>query len=326
MRFVNYHEGGGSSSLFIDEQDKPKPGPEEVLVKVYAFGVNRADLLQRKGHYPPPKGASEILGLECSGVVHAVGENAQKWNEGDEVCGLVDGGAYSEYCVMDGGMIWQKPAVLSWTEVAAMPEAFLTAYQALFQLMDVNHMDSVLIHAAASGVGSAAIQLLQDLDVKKWGTASGGKISFCLKHGYDAIINYKNESFLDKIQEWTGANGVDGIVDFVGGNYFQDNLKSLAKDGSLIMLATLGGIHTGEVNLLPVISRRLTIKGSTLRSRDRAYKRDLVTNFLGKFSQKINQGKIRPIIYQTYDWGDIGQAHALMEENKNAGKIVVLVS
>lgn len=323
MRFINYHKDGKSSLLFPDKAPAPVPGPHDVLVEVHAFGVNRADILQRKGQYPPPFGASEILGLECSGVVCQTGGDVMSWKVGDEVCGLVDGGAYAEFCVMDSGMIWEKPDVLSWVEAAAMPETFLTAFQALFRLMDVSIMESILIHAAASGVGSAAIQLLQNLPIRKWGTASEGKRSFCLKNGYDAIINYEEESFLEKIWEWTNHEGVDGIIDFVGGTYFQDNLKSLGLDGTLVMLGTLGGLEVPEVNILPIISRRLTIKGSTLRSRDKFYKRNLITAFIERYGEQIRHGVIKPSVFKIFGWQEMNRAHALMEENRIMGKIVV---
>ncbi len=325
MRFVNYSRDRESRLLFLDEGPIPVSGPHDVLVEVHAFGVNRADILQRKGQYPPPSGASEILGLECSGIVCKTGEDVTTWKVGDEVCGLVDGGAYAEYCVMDSGMIWKKSNILSWAEAAAMPETFLTSYQALYQLMDVSRMRSILIHAAASGVGSAAIQLLRNIPIRKWGTASGSKRSFCLENGYDAIINYQEESFLEKIQEWTNIEGVDAIIDFVGGAYFQNNLKSLALDGTLVMLGTLGGIEVPEVNILPIISRRLRIVGSTLRSRDKIYKQNLVADFVDRYGEEIRNGTIKPSLFKTFNWDEMNQAHAMMEENRNAGKIVVMV-
>lgn len=325
MRFVNHRLSGETSSLFFDEAPIPLAGPDEVVVAVKAFGINRADLLQRKGQYPPPAGASEILGLECSGVIHAIGSAVTQWNVGDEVCGLVDGGAYAEYCSMDAQMVWRKPEGLSWEEAAAMPEAYLTAYQALFQLMDVTRMERVLIHAAASGIGSAAIQLLQGLDVKKWGTCSGRKIDFCLQNGFDAVINYEEDSFYSSIMQWTNEVGVDGIVDLVGASYFQDNLKALRFDGTLVMLGTVSGIKVDEVNILPIISRRLTIRGSTLRARTVVYKRGLITQFLDRFGPEIQSGKLVPIIYKTLGWHDVSHAHAIMNANENTGKIVLAV-
>lgn len=325
MKFINYTQGDGAEGLFIDNTASPIPGPDEVLVKVKAFGLNRADLLQCAGHYPPPEGASEILGLECSGIVQVTGDQVTTWKEGDAVCGLVDGGTYAEYCVMDAGMIWRKPERLSWAEAAAIPEAFLTAYQALFTLMDVNQMEHVLIHAAASGVGSAAIGLVRDLPLTVYGTVSERKMEYCLEIGYDNLINYKEESFLSKIHEWTNNKGVDGILDFVGGSNFQDNIKALSQDGTMVMLGTLGGVKTDGMNILPIISRRLTIKGSTLRSRNKAYKRKLIAGFLNRFEKMFQDGSLRPSIYQDLNWYDTGTAHQMMNRNENTGKIVLVI-
>ena len=325
MRYIRHQPGEPGADLHFDQTSAPLPGPEEILIEVRAFGLNRADLLQRKGQYPPPRGASEILGLECSGVVKSVGAEVVGWKTGDEVCGLVDGGAYAEYCCLDTGMVWRKPASLSWEEAAAMPEAYLTAYQALFQLMDVTRMDHVLVHAAASGVGTAAIHLMQDLPIQKWGTASAGKLDYCLELGYERMIDYRAESFREKIHEWTTQRGVDGILDFVGGSYFEDNLWSLGMDGQLVMLGLLGGVRIRDINILPIVTRRLTIQGSTLRSRSRKYKRNLVTDFVGRFAGRIAAGSLKPVIYANFDWLEINRAHALMESNQNRGKIVLTV-
>ncbi len=326
MQFINFDPGDLQSDLYFDQAPVPNPGVEEILVEVRAFGLNRADLLQRLGNYPPPEGASEILGLECSGVVYSVGKGVKKWKEGDEVCGLVDGGAYAEFCRMDESMVWPKQKGMTWVQAAGMPETYLTAYQALFVLMDVTSMDSVLIHAAASGVGTAAIQLMQDLPLQKWGTASGGKISYCLDQGYDKMVDYRSESFRKKITEWSNGKGVDGILDLVGGPYFEDNIWSLARDGKLTILGLMGGVKIKDLNILPILSKRLSIEGSTLRSRTRSYKRQLVAGFLDRFSDHISSGRLKPVVYQTFDWSETQKAHELMASNQNKGKIVLTVS
>ena len=326
MQFINFDPGDLQSDLYIDQAPVPNPGVEEILVEVRAFGLNRADLLQRLGNYPPPEGASEILGLECSGVVYSVGKGVKKWKEGDEVCGLVDGGAYAEFCRMDESMVWPKQKGMTWVQAAGMPETYLTAYQALFVLMDVTSMDSVLIHAAASGVGTAAIQLMQDLPLQKWGTASGGKISYCLDQGYDKMVDYRSESFRKKIMEWSNGKGVDGILDLVGGPYFEDNIWSLARDGKLTILGLMGGVKIKDLNISPILSKRLSIEGSTLRSRTRSYKRRLVAGFLDRFEDQILSGGLKPVIFQTFDWSETQKAHELMASNQNKGKIVLTVS
>lgn len=326
MQFINFDPGDLQSDLYFDQAPVPNPGVEEILVEVRAFGLNRADLLQRLGNYPPPEGASEILGLECSGVVYSVGKGVKKWKEGDEVCGLVDGGAYAEFCRMDESMVWPKQKGMTWVQAAGMPETYLTAYQALFVLMDVTSMDSVLIHAAASGVGTAAIQLMQDLPLQKWGTASGGKISYCLDQGYDKMVDYRSESFRKKITEWSNGKGVDGILDLVGGPYFEDNIWSLARDGKLTILGLMGGVKIKDLNISPILSKRLSIEGSTLRSRTRSYKRRLVAGFLDRFEDQILSGGLKPVIFQTFDWSETQKAHELMASNQNKGKIVLTVS
>ncbi|HLT93132.1 MAG TPA: NAD(P)H-quinone oxidoreductase [Membranihabitans sp.] len=325
MRFINHQSSVTNPDLYLDETRTPVPGPEEILIEVRAFGLNRADLLQRQGKYPPPRGASEILGLECSGVVRDLGSMVRSWKIGDEVCGLVDGGAYAEYCCIDEGMAWRKSPVLSWEESAAMPEAYLTAYQALFELMDVTAMKYILIHAAASGVGTAAIHLMKGLSVQKWGTASANKLSYCIDQGYERMIDYREESFREKIYEWTYHRGVDGIVDFVGGPYFEDNIWSLGMDGKLVMLGLLGGVKIKDINILPIVARRLSILGSTLRSRTRAYKRSIVAGFIERFGPRLSTGSLRPVVYAQLDWTEINRAHNLMASNQNCGKIVLTI-
>lgn len=325
MKYVAIHSG--TKALYFSEKPPSDPGRNEVLVKVMAFGVNRADLLQREGKYPPPQGASEILGLECSGVIEKCGVGVKQWKVGDEVTGLVDGGAYAEFCVMDAGLIWTKPEEFSHAQAAAIPEVFLTAYQSLHWLGNIKEAESILIHAAASGVGLAAFQIAKlEEDIKIFGTASSGKVDFCKKTGYDYVIDYTSEDFSKIIETQTSGQGVDFILDFIGANYFNDNIKSLSEDGILVILAVLGGTKVEGINLLSILAKRLRIQGSTLRSRSLSYKRKLVSSFHHDLGKYFLKGTLKPIVYKELPWQEIELAHSIMSENRNIGKIILTVA
>ncbi|GAA5219728.1 NAD(P)H-quinone oxidoreductase [Membranihabitans marinus] len=324
MKYISVSQS--DQSLSIEKCPKPKLKPEQVLVEVRAFGINRADILQRAGKYPPPVGASPIMGLECSGVIVALGSEVVHWQIGDEVMGLVDGGGYAEFCAMDGGMIWQKPQYLSFEEAAAIPEVFLTAYQALYALSSIQSGHKLLIHAAASSVGQALLQLAEAQGgITTFGTASAGKVLFCRDLGYHHVINYQEEDFQVVVEEITSGQGVDIIIDFVGSDYFVKNINSLAVDGTLILLGVLSGVKVDGFSLWPLLSKRLKIQGSTLRGRSTDYKRQLIADFLEKFSPHLNRSVLKPHIYAIYPWTEIEEAHQVMKSNKNHGKIVVSI-
>lgn len=309
-------------TMVVGEWPKPAPGPGELLVAVKAAGINRADLLQKSGKYPPPAGASPLLGLEVAGTVAAVGEGVQNWQPGDRVFGLLSGGGYAQFAVLNSGLAMPIPDTLSFTEAAAVPEVFLTAWQALVWLARLQPGERVLIHAGASGVGTAAIQLAKALGADPWVTASAGKHETCLGLGASLAIDYKQENFEEVVREKTDGKGVDVIIDFLGAAYWQQNLNSLAMDGRLVMLAFLGGIKT-ETNLAPLLRKRISVFGSTLRSRSVAYQAALTKELAAFMLPRLSSGALKPVIHQAYSWKEAEKAHQEMERNQNTGKLLL---
>ncbi|TCD65501.1 hypothetical protein EIP91_002549 [Steccherinum ochraceum] len=281
MRAILIKGGKGSADdLYIGETEKPTPKAGQVLVQIKAFGLNRMDIIQREGGYPPPAGASEILGVEFSGIVAGLGEGAQKWKEGDEVMGLAGGGAYAEYIVLPGTHLMAKPKHLSWVDAAAIPENWLTAFQAVVLVGEIMAGDDVLVHAGASGVGIAAIQLAHAYKAKDViATASSkDKLDWLLSlpSGATHAVNYKTQDFAAEVKKITNGKGVDVVVDFVGTTHWHKNLDSLAVDGRMTMLALLSGNEVPKVDLRPILFKRLRIQGSTLRSRSAQYQAELI--------------------------------------------------
>lgn len=304
---------------------KPEPGDYDLLVKIEAAALNRADLLQKSGRYPPPDGTSSVLGLEMAGVVEKAGHKVTRYSEGDKVFGLLSGGGYAEYCTIHERMAMHVPENLSFEEAAAIPEGFLTAFQALKMLGNIQKNETVLIHAGASGVGTAAIQLAKKLFGSRVFTTAGKKkkLQACLNLGADLAINYKKKDFSDVLKEETGANSVDLIIDFVGAPYWDKNIDLLAMDGRLVYLSMLGGVSVKNMNLVPIIRKRLSIKGSTLRNRPDQYKISLTSDFHSYAMEYIENGIIYPVIHRIYNWENVEEAHQLMSENKNTGKIIL---
>ncbi|KAJ3236633.1 hypothetical protein HDU81_010597 [Chytriomyces hyalinus] len=328
MRAVLISAPGDASKLVLGETQTPVPKATELLVKVHSFALNRMDISQRMGSYPPPPGASSILGVEFSGTIVECGSDAKNaWKEGDEVFGLVPGGAYAEYVVIDAEMAIRKPQNISWQVAAALPEVWFTAYQALFLNCNMAEGEDVLIHAGASGVGLAAIQLAKLKKANRIIVTVGSdeKKDFCKSVGATHAINYKTEEFATKVLEFTGKKGVDVIVDFVGQTHWSGNLESLAMDGRMVMLAFLSGPVIKESNLAAILRKRLTIRGSTLRSRDLPYQRKLKTLVENEVFSEIFNGNphLQCVIDKEFSWKDIIQAHTFLESNVSKGKIVV---
>ncbi|KAH8981817.1 quinone oxidoreductase [Lactarius hatsudake] len=332
MRAVLIEGGKGPvESLYIGETARPTLQPGEVLVKVNAFALNRTDIYQREGKYPVPPGASEILGIEFAGHITALGPNASLgWQSGDEVLGLSSGGAYAEYIAVPETQILRKPPQLSWTEAASIPEAFITAFQALVLVGDIKRGDDVLIHAAASGVGIAAIQLARFYGARTVTATASTKDKLdwllSLPAGATHVANYKTENFVDVAKGATGGKGVDLIVDMVGQAHFTRNLDALAMDGRMTMLSLISGSEISNLNILPILAKRLRIQGSTLRSRSADYKAEVVRRFgelLGTVTGSGGDGPIRTYIYKVYPWTEIKEATRAMEADQNIGKIVV---
>ncbi len=325
MRAILVRAPGGPEQLYLGEYPMPSPGPGELLVRVRATSLNRADLLQREGKYPPPPGASPILGLDVAGTVAALGPGVTGWQTGDRVFGLVEGGGYAEYAVLPAGMAMRIPDNLSFEEAAAIPEVFLTAYQALCWLGQLQQNEHVLVHAGASGVGTAAIQLARCLGAHVHVTASAPKHGVCRTLGAETTIDYRQEDFAERIQEVTGGTGVHLIIDFVGAPYLEPNLRCLAMDGRIVLLATLGGSRVEAFNLRLLFARRAQLIASTLRNRARDYKVRLTQEFAERFLNDFAEGRLRPVIDRIYNWTEVADAHRRMESNQNVGKIVLRV-
>lgn len=325
MKAILFDEPGNADKLYIGDFPKPEVGEEEILVEVKATALNRADILQRQGKYPPPPGASPILGLEIAGVVAEKGSKVFKWKTGDNVFGLIPGGGYAQYAVIHEDMALRIPGNLSFEQAAAIPEVFLTAYQSIVWLAELKPAEYILIHAGASGVGTAAIQLAREIGAKIIITASSEKHFICKDLGAEVLIDYKSQNFKDVVLETTNNYGVDVIIDFIGANYFNGNIDSLTRDGRLILLATLSGGKVTDFDVRKILAKRLKIIGSTLRSRSLDYHIKLTKGFKEFAYDKIVSGRIKPVIDKVYDWTDVTEAHKRMEENKNIGKIVLRI-
>jgi len=334
MRAILIKDGKGPiENLYLGETEKPGPKPGEVLVKVKVFGLNRMDVLQREGKYPLPPGASTILGVEFSGHIAGLGEGVTDWKEGDEVFGLAYGGAYAEFMTLPGTNVLKKPSHLSWYEAASIPENFLTAFQALVVIAEVKKGDDVLIHAGASGVGVAAIQLarLYGANTVTATASTQDKLDWLLSipNGATHVVNYKTEDFAAEAKKTTGGKGVDVIIDFVGQSHWHKNIDALAVDGRMTMLGLLSGGEVEKFSLGPLLYKRLRIQGSTLRARSPAYQGDLVRKFrdgvLSHITGSAGDGEVRTYIHKTYPWTEIQEAHREMEANKNSGKIIAEV-
>jgi len=308
--------------MYIGDVPMPQRKTGEVLVKVHASALNRADLLQRQGKYPPPKGESEILGLEMAGIVLET-EGNSIWQAGDRVMGLLAGGGQAECVSVAESLLMAIPGNLSFKEAAAIPEVFLTAFQSLFFEGKTERGATALIHAGASGVGTAAIQLGRIEGIKIFVTCSLSKHKACLALGATLAIDYKREVFDEVVLTNTDGHGVNIILDFIGAANLQANIRSLAEGGKLIMIALMGGFKAESINLLPILQKHLTITGTTLRSRPLPYKAQLVQAFSKKYLSYFETGNLVPVIDSVYKLADIAETHRHMEANKNIGKIVI---
>ncbi|WP_299825597.1 NAD(P)H-quinone oxidoreductase [uncultured Pontibacter sp.] len=328
MKAILVKQPGGPEQLTLGEYEQPLPGPYDLLVKVHATALNRADTLQRQGKYPPPKGASPILGLEIAGEVVEAGINCTRFKKGDKVFGLLPGGGYAEYTIINEHMAMPVPDNLSMEEAAAIPEVFMTAYQALFWLGKLQPGERALIHAGASGVGTAAIQLARVHKAEVLVTASETKLDACKELGAHKTINYKDPeaTFDAHVLAHTNSEGVDVIVDFIAGPYFNQNIECLRTDGRLIILASLGGGKVESLDLRKILVKRLQVMGSTLRSRTKDYQIKLTQEMSSYTMPHFESGAIKPVVDSVYNWQDVAEAHRYMEQNKNIGKIVLRVS
>ena len=303
--------------------DDPRPGVGEILIRNEASAVNRADLIQAAGGYPPPPGASEILGLECAGEVIEVGEGVARYQPGDRVCALLAGGGYAEQVVVAAGQALPIPEGLSSVEAAALPEVFATAYLNIFMEAAAQPFERVLLHAGASGVGTAAIQLCTSFDNPCYVTAGGDdKIARCVELGAAGGVNRHTESFAEKVSVWTDGQGFDVILDPVGAAYLSDNLRSLNFEGRLVVIGLMGGANA-EVELGPMLGKRLRIIGSTLRARSVAAKAAVMDQLERRVWPKLASGEIKPIIDSVIPMASAEEAHRLIAGDGTFGKVVL---
>lgn len=312
-----------AGSLKLTERAIPKPGIHQVLIKVTAAGVNRPDVMQRKGLYPAPQGASDIPGLEISGIIVALGSSVSPFKMGDVVCALVSGGGYAEYCLASMSHCLPIPTGLTLTEAAALPETFFTVWSNVFDRAQLQEGETLLVHGGSSGIGTTAIQLAQAFGAKVIITAgSKEKCEYCLELGADAAINYKEQDFVLEINRLTNNKGVNVILDMIGGDYFSRNLKCMADDARLLQIAIQNGAKT-EINLLPIMLKRLTITGSTLRARDDVFKANIAEKLQQKVWPLLANGTIKPIIHARFALNEASKAHELMESSLHIGKILL---
>lgn len=325
MRAVVCKTPGSADRLAIEWTQDPVPGPGEVLLGVGATALNRADIHQREGRYPPPPGASPILGLEAAGRIETVGPHVDGWKAGDRVFALLSGGGYAEKVVVPAGHLIRIPPGLSVPDSAAIAEAFLTAWQALFVIGSPRAGDAVLLHAGASGVGTAGIQLARRMGLRVFVTCSGGKRAACESLGAERAIDYGSERFADLVLEATGGEGARVIVDPIGAPYLPDDLKCLAWDGVVVLLSTMGGSRVESLDLRALFRRRGSITASTLRNRTDEYKTELVRSFTRTALPWLASGDVRPVIDSVMPWTDVAAAHRRLESGVTVGKIVLVV-
>lgn len=325
MRAINCKGHGGTDILEVITTSIPKPGPDQLLVRVKAAALNRADLLQRQGKYPPPVGESPILGLELAGEVSELGENVQGFKIGDRVFGLVAGGAYADYCLLHQDLAFHMPENLSFIEAAAIAEAGITAHATVFELGQLQAGEAILIHAAGSGIGTMALQMAKLRGAQAYVTAgTPEKLARLLELGATAAINYKTQDFVSEILSLTQQTGVDLIMDFIGGSNTNKNLSLLKGAGRLIQIATMGGAQA-EIDLRLIMSKLLQLKGFILRSRPLQEKIALAQSFKKNWSPAIAERTLLPIIDSVFQLEDVKIAHQRMQDNRNFGKIILLM-
>ena len=324
MKAIVITQPGGPEVLQLAERPMPVCGPDDVLVQVYAAGVNRPDVYQRKGNYPPPAGASaDIPGLEIAGIITETGDNVTRWKTGDKVCALVMSGGYAGYCSVPQGQCLPIPANLSFIEAASLPETFFTVWSNVFDRGRLKPGEKLLVHGGSSGIGVAAIQMATALGNAVYVTAgSAQKCKFCEQLGAMKAINYKTETFAEVIQQLTNGKGVNVILDMIGGDYTPGNIQSLAEEGRLVLINTMKGKDV-QVDLAAVMRKRLTITGSMLRSRDVAFKAAIAQNLEKIIWPLLASGEIKPIINAVFPAHKAADAHRLMEGGDHIGKIVL---
>jgi NADPH2:quinone reductase len=324
MNAINISQFGGPEVLELFETDRPEPGANEVLIKVAAAGVNRPDTIQRMGFYPAPPGASEILGLEVSGVIEKIGNGVNNLNVGDEVCALLAGGGYAQYAVANVDLCLPVPKGLSLIEAAALPETSFTVWSNVFDRAGLTEGQTLLIHGASGGIGIMAMQLANLKGAKVIATAgSDDKCEACEQLGASSAINYRNEDFVAAVKALTNSQGANVILDIVGGPYIEKNIAACADDGTIVSIGFLQG-SIAEINFMPVMLRRLTLTGSTLRPRPIEFKAAIAKQLVSEVWPLIEQGKLNPSVSVTLPLDEAAKAHQMMEANQHIGKIILI--
>jgi len=323
MRQVRFDGAGGPEVIRLETAQVPQPGSGQVLIEVAAAGVNRPDCLQRAGGYPPPPGATDVPGLEVSGRIVAVGEGVSELKVGDEVCALVASGGYAEYCVADAALCLPIPGPLSLLEAGGIPETYFTVYDNVFTRGRLAAGETLLVHGGSSGIGSTAIQLAKQAGATVYATAgSPEKCDFCRSLGADVAIDYRSQDFVEETRRLTEKRGVDVILDMVGGPYIARNLSVLALEGRLVQIAFLQSSKV-EIDFMPVMTRRLTVTGSTLRPRSVALKAKIAEALCQNVWPLLEKGAVKPVIHATFPLEQAREAHELMESSAHQGKIML---
>lgn len=326
MTAIAIREAGGPDVLQPVTEKVPQPKDSEILIKVMAAGVNRPDVSQRQGRYPPPAGASPLPGLEVSGVVAATGPGASEWNIGDEVCALTHGGGYAEYVTADQGHALARPNGFSWVEAAGIPETFFTVWVNGFMTAKITKGETVLCHGGSSGIGTTLIMLAKEIGARVIVTAgSDEKCAFCIKLGADAAINYKTQDFVAEVKTLTGDKGANVILDMVAGPYVQRNFEAAAMDARIGQIALQLGYKIENLDIRPISAKRLTWTGSALRPRTVAQKSEIARALKQHVAPMWAAGKCRPVIDSTFSLHEAAQAHARMESSQHQGKIILTI-
>ena len=323
MKYIQIEKHGDPDVLKLNSQAVPDPGPDEVLIRVEAAGVNRPDIMQRKGLYPPPPGATDVLGLEVSGTVEKTGVNVTELKVGSQVCALVSCGGYAEFCLASASICLPIPENISLEHAAGIPETFFTVWTNVFERGHLKSGETLLVHGGSSGIGTTSIQLGKAFGAKVYTTAgTQEKCDYCKNLGADVAINYNENNFEDEIKTLTENRGVDVILDMVGGPYFPKNIKILASEGRLLQIALMQG-YKAEVDFRPLLMKRVTLTGSTLRPRSVKEKASIARGLFKEVWPLLDSGIIRPIIHQTFPLEKAADAHRLMESSNHIGKILL---
>jgi len=323
MRVIEIAVAGGPDVLRVGNRPKPVAGAGEVLIEVAAAGVNRPDVMQRKGMYPPPAGASDIPGLEIAGTVVAIGDGVASLVVGDKVCALVTGGGYAEFCIAPEVQCLPVPRGLTMIEAASLPENYFTVWTNVFDRGRLARGESLLVQGGSSGIGVSAIQIAHALGSRVFATAgSPAKCTACERLGAERAINYREEDFVEVTKSATGGHGVDVILDMIGGEYVPREIAALAEEGRLVLISTMGGAKA-EIDLRAVMGRRLSITGSTLRARSSEFKGGIARSLRANVWPLLESGSVKPVVHATFPLERASEAHRLMESSEHIGKIVL---